>query len=146
MTGLIRLKRNFTAAAAPGSLQPGEVAVNVTDKRLWVGDAGSVPVEFPFSGGGGGGGGGGLSVVNFGVGGSTNVELVLTGITGILITSSVVAHVACVSTADHNEDEHALEEIDVRAGRIVAGVGFSIFAKTRNTPLYGNWTVAWNWR
>lgn len=147
MAGIIRVKRNFTALAVPTSLQPGEMAVNVTDKRMWFGNASNVPVEFVLGGGGGGGSGAaGLSVINFGVSGSDVASLAITGQTGITLTSFVSAHLTAIATADHSIDEHVVEEMDVRAGNIVAGTGFTIYARTRNKKITGNWTVAWQWR
>jgi hypothetical protein len=35
----IKLKRSETAAAAPASLQYGEVAINVTDKKIYIGNS-----------------------------------------------------------------------------------------------------------
>lgn len=59
MATTIRTKRTVDAGKAPaaGSLALGELAVNVTDKKLWVGDASGDPQELV---GGTGGGGGGL--------------------------------------------------------------------------------------
>jgi len=147
MAGIIRVKRNFTALAVPTSLQPGEMAVNVTDKRMWFGNASSVPVEFVLGGGGGGGSGSaGLSVINFGTSPKDIASVVVTGQSGITLSSYVAANLAAVATADHSIDEHVVEEMDVYAGNIVAGTGFTIYAKARNFPLIGNWTVAWQWR
>lgn len=44
MTNTIQLKRSFTVGAEPASLAPGEVAVNVADKKVWIGDQNSTPV------------------------------------------------------------------------------------------------------
>jgi serine acetyltransferase len=44
MVQTILIKRSFTTGAEPASLAPGEVAINVTDKKVWVGDAASAPV------------------------------------------------------------------------------------------------------
>lgn len=146
MAGLIRIKRSFTATAAPTSLQPGEMAVNVTDKRIWFGNAANAPVEFILGGGGGGGSGAtGLSVINFGAG-DDMASVTITGQTGITGTSYVTANLAAIATAEHSADEHVIEEIDVYAGNIVVGTGFTIYARTRNFKLTGNWTVAWQWR
>ena len=40
MATLIKLRRNFTAAAAPATLTEGELAVNPTDRKLFVGPSG----------------------------------------------------------------------------------------------------------
>lgn len=45
MPTIVKLKNSVTTTAAPSSLVQGEAAVNVTDKKVWVGDAGSTPVQ-----------------------------------------------------------------------------------------------------
>jgi len=40
----IKLKNSVTATNAPTSLQQGEVAINITDKKVWVGNAATTPV------------------------------------------------------------------------------------------------------
>ncbi len=55
----------------------------------------------------------------------------------------VHAQIAAIATSDHTVDEHREEEIDCMAGNIVPGVGFTIYAKARNFPLYGAWTVTY---
>jgi hypothetical protein len=40
----IKLKNSVTATNAPSSLQQGEVAINITDKKVWVGNAATTPV------------------------------------------------------------------------------------------------------
>ncbi len=41
----IRLKRSSVPGESPQFLLPGEVAVNITDKKLWIGDINNNPVE-----------------------------------------------------------------------------------------------------
>lgn len=62
------------------------------------------------------------------------------------ITSSmrVIATVAARATADHSIDEHVVEEIEVRAGNVVDGVGFTLYARTRNDRLTGRWAIDWS--
>jgi len=77
--------------------------------------------------------------------------------------SLVEAWIFPVATPDHSADEHLVSGIQVIAGSIVVGVGFTIFGfcqnqatvqdrpfqkvgLSRNAPtLYGQWTVAWCW-
>lgn len=95
------------------------------------------------------GGGGpitGTATVNFGAfPGTSDASIAVTGQTGIVAGSIVNAHKRLVATADHSADEHWVEEWDVEAGNIQTGVGFTIFAKTRNKRLYGQWNLAWSW-
>jgi hypothetical protein len=86
----------------------------------------------------------GTTTVDFGAfPGATDTSVAVTGQTGIVSGSLVEAWLRPVATADHSADEHWVEEIQVTAGNIVAGTGFTIYARTRNHRLYGTWTVAW---
>lgn len=107
----------------------------------------------------------GTTTVNFGAfPGSSDTTAVVTGQTGILAGSLVEAWIFPVATSDHSADEHSLENIHVTAGNIVAGTGFTIYARDANqlyeqTPsqakgrmpsgsqpvIYGQYTVAWVW-
>jgi hypothetical protein len=49
----IKLKNSVTATNAPTSLQQGEVAINITDKKVWVGNAATTPVQLLGDGGSG---------------------------------------------------------------------------------------------
>lgn len=88
----------------------------------------------------------GTTTLDFGAfPGGTDTSAAVTGQAAIVSGSLVEAWLRPVATADHNADEHWVEEMDLMAGNIVAGTGFTIYAKTRNTRLYGQWTVAWVW-
>lgn len=94
----------------------------------------------------GGGGNFGVATVDFGaIPGATDASVDVTGQTEIASDSTVLAAIRPTATADHSADEHWVEEIDVLAGNIVAGTGFTIYAKTRNRRLYGTWSVSWTW-
>lgn len=43
MATVIKTKNSVTASVTPSSLAQGELAVNIADKKMWVGDASSVP-------------------------------------------------------------------------------------------------------
>jgi len=45
MPTTIKLKNSVTATNVPSSLAQGEVAINVTDKKVWVGNAATTPVQ-----------------------------------------------------------------------------------------------------
>ena len=96
-------------------------------------------------GGAGGTGADGSAVIDFGVGTDT-AALAITGQASIAASSVTRAWIFPKDSADHSADEHFVEEIDVCAGVPTAGTGFTIFARTRNKPLRGQWTVAWSWR
>lgn len=83
--------------------------------------------------------GSGKNVVDFGAfPGSSDGSVAITGQAGILAGSLVEAWIIPEATADHSADEHILESIRVYAGNIVAGVGFTIYARNDsqlNEPL-----------
>ena len=89
----------------------------------------------------------GRALLNFGAPpGSGEARTVVTGQTGIASTSTVMARRLIAATADHSADEHAGEDLDVDAGYIVPGVGFTIIGRPRNPArLYGQYHVAWTW-
>lgn len=93
----------------------------------------------------GGGGWSGTVELDFGASGQTDVAFDVTGQAAILAGSLPRAWVLAKATVDHSIDEHRVEEIDVMAGNVVAGTGFTIYGKTRNAPLYGKFNVAWAW-
>lgn len=45
MATTVKLKNSVTTTAAPTTLVQGETAVNITDKKVWVGNAASSPVQ-----------------------------------------------------------------------------------------------------
>lgn len=97
-------------------------------------------------GGGGGGSTTGTATVDFGAfPGKTDASLDITGQASIANDSLVKVHKRLVATADHSADEHWVEEMDVEVGNVVAGTGFTVYAKTRNQRIYGLWNVAWEW-
>jgi len=50
MATTLKTKNSVTAASAPSSLAQGELAVNITDKKLWVGNAATTPVQIAGNG------------------------------------------------------------------------------------------------
>jgi hypothetical protein len=84
--------------------------------------------------------------------GASDTSLVIIGQTTIAVGSRVIAQIFAKATTDHSEDEHFVEPIEVMAGALVAGTGFTIFARNasfvtpNDTPrLYGKFTVNWSW-
>lgn len=88
----------------------------------------------------------GKSIVDFGPTGASDIRYAVTGQTGILANSIVQAWITPITTTDHSVDEHRVEEIQADADSVMAGVGFTIFVRTRNVALRGKWTVAWMWQ
>lgn len=90
----------------------------------------------------------GTALLDFGAPpGSDTATVAVTGQAAITAASFVEAWVAipAAGTADHNADEHWVEELDVRAGNIVAGVGFTIYGRCRVGRTRGQFSVAWAW-
>ncbi len=97
----------------------------------------------------------GTATINFGAfPGASDTSVAVTGQTGIVADSLVRAWIRPVATADHSADEHWVETLDVMAGNIVAGTGFTIYGKNTSTVfdpkgggtrLYGQFNVNWQW-
>ena len=111
--------------------------------------------------------GSGTTTVNFGAfPGSSDTSIAVTGQTGILTGSLIEAWILPATTADHSADEHVFDTLNVIAGNISAGVGFTIYAVNtsqlnepltptdrsggvsvggQGTRLYGLYSVGWVW-
>lgn len=87
----------------------------------------------------------GLAVVDFGAGGALDAYVAISGQTAITAAHVPMAQVACVATADHSADEHMIEELEVRCGPVLPGSGFLVLARTRNTRLFGRYSISWSW-
>jgi hypothetical protein len=87
----------------------------------------------------------GSATISFGAAPGTNVvSTVVTGQTAIKSTSTVMVFMAYDSTATHNVNEHLLVAFQLRAGSLVAGTGFTIYAES-DLRLTGDFTVRWLW-
>lgn len=85
----------------------------------------------------------GTATIDFGAApGNTNASVAVSSpaITGTQLTS---AWIAPADTADHNVEEHVVEEIEVYAGPAQAGVGFTIYAVCRVGRAYGQFNIGW---
>jgi hypothetical protein len=65
MATTLKIKNSVTAAGTPTTLAQGELAVNVTDKKMWVGNAATTPVQIVGTGSGGGGAAGSNTQVQY---------------------------------------------------------------------------------
>ena len=95
----------------------------------------------------GAGGGSGSSFVNFGAlpSGSADTSVAITGQSGITAASSVRAWIVAASSPEHDLEEHWVEPLEICAGNIVAGVGFTVYAKTLVGVTYGRYSIQWAW-
>jgi hypothetical protein len=98
--------------------------------------------------------GSGSTTVDFGAfPGSTDTTATVTGQAGIVSGSLVGVWMRPIATADHSIDEHRVERIALVADTIVAGTGFTIYAREDGEATlmneghlrWGLWTVAWAW-
>jgi hypothetical protein len=85
----IKLKNSVTATNAPTSLQQGEVAINITDKKVWVGNAATTPVQLL-----GDGGSGSFTSIAFGAGTVSAPSITFTGDTNTGIYSPAADTIA----------------------------------------------------
>lgn len=90
----------------------------------------------------------GATVVDFGAyPGAFDASVAITGQTAIAADSIVEAWLVATATADHSVDEHWADPPNITVGNISPGVGFTIYAISRDGGRnYGQWTVQWTWR
>lgn len=86
----------------------------------------------------------GTAVVDFG-GKATDAKVVVTGQSSITGTNLAEAWVFPSATASNTADNHWVEDLEVVAGNVVAGTGFTIYAKSRTGFAHGQYTVGWVW-
>jgi hypothetical protein len=89
----------------------------------------------------------GTATIDFGAfPGKTDASVAITGQASISAASLVEAWIFPAATADHSADEHMVERLEIIAGNVIAGTGFTIYAfADGNTLIYGQWNVAWVW-
>lgn len=76
----------------------------------------------------------GLAVLDFGgFPGATDALVTVTGQAGIVAGSVVEAWARLQDTADHSADEHWVENLQLYAGTILAGIGFTIYGRLNDT-------------
>jgi hypothetical protein len=76
----------------------------------------------------------GTALLDFGAfPGASDASLAITGQAGIVGDSLVECWVLPADTTDHLADEHRVETLDVYAGAIVAGTGFTIYGTIETT-------------
>jgi len=75
----------------------------------------------------------GTATLDFGAfPGASDASVAVTGQAGILAGSLVEAWLFPAATTDHTADEHWVETIEVMAGNVVAGTGFTIYGINEN--------------
>ena len=89
MPTTIKLKNSVTTTNAPSSLAQGEVAINITDKKVWVGNAATTPVQLL-----GDGGSSSFTSIAFGAGTVSNPSITFIGDTNTGIYSPAADTIA----------------------------------------------------
>lgn len=87
----------------------------------------------------------GTAVIDFGAApGGNAASVAVTGQGAILSGSLCEAWMMASSSADHNDQEHMLVPVKLTCGSVVAGTGFTIYARSE-WRLTGQFTVQWVW-
>lgn len=94
---------------------------------------------------GSGSGQSGWTTVTFPAGGADRASTFVLTNSSITVNSFCIATIRGMGSNDHTWEEHLVEELDVRVGNLVNGVGFEVYIVTRNVKLYGEWNVLWKW-
>lgn len=89
MPTTIKLRNSVTTTSAPSSLVQGEVAINITDKKVWVGNAATTPIQLL-----GDGGSGSFTSIAFGAGTVSSPSITFTGDTNTGIYSPAADTIA----------------------------------------------------
>jgi hypothetical protein len=85
------------------------------------------------------------TMANIPTSGNASISLDITGQAAILATSRVEAWLRLEATTEHPIDDLRFDPIDVTAGNIVAGTGFTIYGKMPFGNAYGTYKVDWVW-
>jgi hypothetical protein len=141
-------------AADEGSILGSVAIINMRGAGVTATRSGTyLDVNIP---GGAGGGGVGVAPVNFGGfnSGSSRFSypnhcglVMVSGQAGIAADSTVNAWLAkpVSATAEHSQDEHLVENLQIRVGDIAPGTGFFIYGTCTLGGTYGNFNVYWQW-
>jgi hypothetical protein len=83
----------------------------------------------------------GTATVDFGAKATdTSVAVSAPAITGAQL---VEAWLFPAVTASNTADNHWVDDLDVRAGNVQAGIGFTIYAKCRTGFAHGTYNIGW---
>ena len=149
MATTIVLKNSVTTTNTPSSLAQGEVAINVTDKKVWVGNAATTPIQIV----NGGPDGVFTSVTDSGL---TNTRVTYAGAGGLLkdsasITTDGTTLFASAFSGPHNGTVGATTPstgafTTLSASSTVSGTGFSTYLASppaigTTTPAAGKFTT-----
>lgn len=83
----------------------------------------------------------GTTTVNFGTG-ATDASVAVSS-AGITALQLVEAWIFPANTASNTVDNHWVEDLKVVAGNVVAGVGFTVYAKCNTGRAHGIYNIGW---
>jgi len=86
----------------------------------------------------------GTVTVDFGTG-KLDTNAVVTGQASILSGSLVEGWLSGAATSNNLNDAGFADPLDVFAGDIVAGTGFTVYVMCRNGSAFGQYVVNWVW-
>lgn len=86
----------------------------------------------------------GTAIIDFGAG-ALEASIAVTGQGGILSNSLVEAWPALTATANNPVDSAKEEEFQVSAGDIIAGTGFTVYARALVGKAFGLYNMNWVW-
>lgn len=154
MAVVIQLRHDTAAnwTAANPTLAVGEFGYETNTGKSKMGDGTTAWLTLPYYGIGATGSTGsagiystvGTAILDFGSAPGSNMTTVtVTGQTGITSSSPLVVFIRSDdSTADHNSMAHTFARLNLNAGSIIVGTGFTITA-TSDLRLTGTFQVRW---
>lgn len=86
----------------------------------------------------------GTTTVDFGSR-ETSVQVAVTGQTALLSGSLCEAWLFPVDTASNTADNHWFDDLQVTAGSVVAGTGFTITVNCKTGVAHGVFNIGWVW-
>jgi hypothetical protein len=87
----------------------------------------------------------GTATVDFGSSGALDASVAVTGQAAILTSNLVEAWLSMAASANNTGDNAFAENLEVRAGNIVAGTGFTIYVKCTFGKAFGQYNINWVW-
>lgn len=88
----------------------------------------------------------GTAIVDFGTFPGAAYAVVAVASAGVGAATVPIVVISPTASADHTADEHIIDPPDVKAGDVVAGVGFNVHAFTKNNIFhFGTYNVFWSY-
>ena len=87
----------------------------------------------------------GSTIVDFGTTKKSDCSVTITGQAAIASSSILKAWITAKDSIDHSIEEHWIEDLEIISGNIIAGTGFTIYAKCASLTT-GKYNVQWEWK